>query len=108
MLKMSQLESVAEELETLIHENITSSDNSISASCQTSLRLDQHEQQLLREDLERKNSEVQRLVIKSKEAEAEILRKEIIIEGISEKVTIHVHLLIQKCNNLFVFLAGWI
>ena len=85
MLKISKLESVAEELETLIQENITSSTNCISAACQTSWTLDQHDKQW-REELERKNLEVQRSAIKSKEAEVDLLRKEIIIEGISEKV----------------------
>ena len=85
MLKISKLESVAEELETLIHENINSSTNCISAASQTSWVLDQHDKQW-REELERKNLEVQILAIKSKEAEADLLRKEIIIEGISEKV----------------------
>jgi len=97
-IQMPQLESVVEELETLIHENVTSSANSISVSCQTSLRLDQLEKQLLREDLERKNSEVQRLVIKSTEAEAEIIRKEIIIEGISEKLAVLKSRLLQVEN----------
>ena len=76
---------MAEELETLIHKNMKSSTNCISAACQTSWTLDQHDRQW-REELEKKNLEVQRLVVKSKEAEADLLRKEIIIEGISEKV----------------------
>jgi len=96
-IQISKLESVAEELEILIHENIKSSTNCISAACQTSWTLDQHDRQW-REELEKKNLEVQRLAIKSKEAEADLLRKEIIIEGISEKLSVLQSRLLQVEN----------
>ena len=53
-------------------------------------------------ELETKDSEVQRLLIKSKEADADILRKEMIIEGISEKVDIVLYMVIivnEMSNN---------
>ena len=45
----------------------------------------QHEQDLVVE-LENKKREVEGLVIRSKEAQVDIIRKNMIIEGISEKV----------------------
>ena len=59
----------------------------ISVSCQTTERNDKHEQNL-KVELENKTREVQGLVIKAKEAEVGIQRKDMIIEGISEKVII--------------------
>ena len=80
-----QLWSLVEELEMLIDENLPTSTLAVSASCQTAAQLDQPEG-TWKLELERKNSEVERLLMKSKEAEVDLLRKEMIIEGISEKV----------------------
>jgi len=82
-----QLGSLVEELEMLIDENLQTSTTQVSASCQTAAQLDQQEEDW-KLKLERKNSEVDRLLIKSKEAEVDLLRKEMIIEGISEKLAV--------------------
>ena len=49
------------------------------------MKNNQHEKDLNIE-FEKKKREVEGLVIKSKEAEVDIIRKDMIIEGISEKV----------------------
>ena len=76
-----QLKSISEELERLILENLSVSNQSVSVSCQTSTRCDKQEQDL-KFDMEKKNREVERLIIKLKEAEVDILKKDMIIEGI--------------------------
>ena len=81
-----QLKSLTEELERLICENIPISTKQVSISCQTTIKNNQHEQDLNIE-LEKKMREVEGLVIRSKEAEVDIIRKNMIIEGISEKVS---------------------
>jgi hypothetical protein len=59
------------------------------------MKNNQHEQDLNIE-LEKKKREVEGLVIKSKEAEVDIIRKDMIIEGISEKV-------IKRNANLVIY-----
>ena len=49
----------------------------------------------MKAELEKKKRDVEGLAIKSKEAEVDILRKDIIIEGISEQVNI-----IRNVNNV--------
>jgi hypothetical protein len=80
-----QLKSISEELERLILENLSVSNQSVSVSCQTSTSYDQQEQDF-KFDMEKKNRQVERLIIKLKEAEVDILKKNMIIDGISEKV----------------------
>ena len=55
----------------------------ISISCQTTAKYNQPKKDL-KAELEKKKRDVEGLAIKSKEAEVDILRKDIIIEGISE------------------------
>ena len=81
-----QLKSLTEELERLIFENIPISTKQVSISCQTTMKNNQDEQDLNIE-LEKKMREVEVLVIRSKGAEVDIIRKNMIIEGISEKVS---------------------
>jgi hypothetical protein len=90
-----QLKSITEELERLICENIPISTKQVSISCQTSKKNNQHEKDLNIE-FEKKKREVEGLVIKSKEAEVDIIRKDMIIEGISEKV-------IKRNANLIIY-----
>ena len=70
----------------LICENIPISTKQVSISCQTTMKNNQDEQDLNIE-LEKKMREVEVLVIRSKGAEVDIIRKNMIIEGISEKVS---------------------
>ena len=57
----------------------------ISVSCQTTANYKQPEKDL-KVELENKKREIEGLVIKSKEAEVDLVRKDLIIQGISEKV----------------------
>ena len=59
------------------------------------MKNNQHEKDLNIE-FEKKKREVEGLVIKSKEAEVDIIRKDMIIEGISEKV-------IKRNANLIIY-----
>ena len=55
----------------------------------------QHEQDW-NVELEQKNREVEGLLIRSKEAKVDIIRKDMIIEGISEKVIKEIENFINK------------
>ena len=90
-----KLKSLTVELERLICENIPISIKQVSISCQTNIQYNRHDQDLNIE-LENKKREVEGLVIKSKEAEVDIIRKDMIIEGISEKV-------IKRNANLIIY-----
>ena len=87
MFQKCKLKSITEELERFISENMPVSAKQISVSCQTPPKNNQHEQDL-KVELENKNREVEGLLVKAKEAEVDIQRKDMIIEGISEKVII--------------------
>ena len=94
MFQKCKLKSVTDELERLICENMPISAQQISISCQTTANYNQHEKNL-KADLENKTRDVEALLIKSKGAEVDMLRKDIIIQGISEKVNI-----IRNVNNV--------
>ena len=85
MFQKYKLTFVTEELERLICENMQISAPQISICCKTTANYNQPEKDL-KVELEKKKREVEGLLIKSKEAEVDILRKNIIIQGISEKV----------------------
>ena len=69
----------------MICENMPISAQPISVSCQTTANYKQPEKDL-KVELENKKREIEGLVIKSKEAEVDLVRKDLIIQGISEKV----------------------
>jgi hypothetical protein len=83
-----------ENLESLICENMPISARQISISCQTTANYKQPEKDL-KVELENQKKEIDGLAIKSKEAEVDLLRKDLIIQGISEKVNI-----IRNVNNV--------
>ena len=85
MFQSNQLKLIIEELEVLILENLPPCIHPVSVSCQTSARIDQQEQDLVF-DLEKKNRELERSGIKLKEVEVAIKRKDLVIEGLYEKV----------------------
>ena len=94
MFQKYKLKSITEELERLICENMPISAQQISISCQTTANYKPPEKDLNAE-LEKNKREVEGLAIKLKEGEVDILRKDIMIEGISEKVNI-----IRNVNNV--------
>ena len=86
--------SLVSEIQTEIHnrrvrkvicENMPISAQPISVSCQTTANYKQPEKDL-KVELENKKREIEGWVIKSKEAEVDLVRKDLIIQGIIEKV----------------------
>ena len=85
MFQSNQLKLIIEELEVLILENISPSIHQVSVSCQTTARYDKQEKNLVFE-LDKKNIKLERSRIKLKELEVDIHRKDLVIEGLDEKV----------------------
>ena len=78
------MKAIAEELESLIFENLLSCKHPTRSS-QTSTRYGQ-EVQDLEFELNKKNRELEKSEIKLKEVEIEIQKKDLVIEGIRKKV----------------------
>ena len=85
LFQSNQLKFIIEELEFLILENLSTNIQSVSVSCQTGTRYDQQQQEFVFE-LDMKNIELERSGIKLKEVEVDIHRKDLVIEGLDEKV----------------------